>query len=252
LNHLIDHPKEIISQLELVSKKTEPYFGKKIFTPGKAYEITKYLTTYLPTLLSTTVNWITNLCMMFFFLFYLLYSNKSIDAFLRIIIPLNTKDFEQLSKETRVIIRANALGIPIISIVHGVVATVGYYIFGIENWAILGFATGAVSFFPIVGIMVVWVPMVLYYYSIDQTFTATAVALYSMIVTGNVDYVARFTIIKKLGNVHPMITVLGVIAGLKLFGFMGLIFGPLLISYFMILIKFYTKEFVPQSYSTTK
>jgi predicted PurR-regulated permease PerM len=100
--------------------------------------------------------------------------------------------------------------------------------------------------------MVVWVPMVLYYYSIDQTFTATAVALYSMIVTGNVDYVARFTIIKKLGNVHPMITVLGVIAGLKLFGFMGLIFGPLLTSYFMILIKFYTKEFVPQSYSTTK
>lgn len=190
--------------------------------------------------------------MMFFFLFYLLYSNKSIDAFLRIIIPLNTKDFEQLSKETRVIIRANALGIPIISIVHGVVACIGYFIFGIENWAILGFATGSVSFFPIVGIMVVWVPMVLYYYSIDQTFTATAVALYSMIVTGNVDYVARFTIIKKLGNVHPMITVLGVIAGLKLFGFMGLIFGPLLISYFMILIKFYTKEFVTPTHATKK
>ncbi len=41
LNHLIDHPKEIISRLELVSKKIEPYFGKKLFTPGKASEITK-------------------------------------------------------------------------------------------------------------------------------------------------------------------------------------------------------------------
>jgi predicted PurR-regulated permease PerM len=252
VNYLLDHPKEIISGLELVSQKIEPYLGKALFTPGKASEITQNLTNYIPTLLSTTFNWITNLGMMFFFLFYLLYSNKSIDTYLRTIIPLNKVDYEQLSKETRVIIRANALGIPIISIIHGSVATLGYYLFGVENWALLGFATGIASFFPILGIMVVWVPMVLYYFAIDQTFIASAIALYSMIVTGNVDNIARYSIIKKLGNVHPMITVLGVIAGLKLFGFMGLIFGPLLISYFMILIKFYTKEFVTPTYGTKK
>jgi len=46
-----------------------------------------------------------------------------------------------------------------------------------------------------------------------------------------------------MGNVHPMFTVFGVIVGLNLFGFMGLIFGPLLVSYFIILLKIYMNEF---------
>jgi len=72
---------------------------------------------------------------------------------------------------------------------------------------------------------------------------ATWLTFYSFIITGNVDYVARITLLKKMGNVHPLITVIGVIAGLNLFGFMGLIFGPLLVSYFIILVKIYISEF---------
>jgi predicted PurR-regulated permease PerM len=67
--------------------------------------------------------------------------------------------------------------------------------------------------------------------------------LYSIIVTGNVDYITRLGLMKKMVNVHPMITVFGVIVGLSLFGFMGLIFGPLLLSYVIILIKIYINEF---------
>ena len=48
---------------------------------------------------------------------------------------------------------------------------------------------------------------------------------------------------RKMGNVHPVITVLGVIVGLGLFGFIGLIFGPLLISYIILLFKIYISEF---------
>jgi predicted PurR-regulated permease PerM len=58
-----------------------------------------------------------------------------------------------------------------------------------------------------------------------------------------VDYITRLGLLKKMGDVHPMITVLGVIVGLNLFGFMGLIFGPLLVSYFIILVKIYINEF---------
>jgi len=67
--------------------------------------------------------------------------------------------------------------------------------------------------------------------------------IYSLFVTGNVDYVARLALMEKLGNVHPVVTVLGVIVGLNLFGFIGLIFGPLLISYFIVLVKIFINEF---------
>jgi predicted PurR-regulated permease PerM len=47
-----------------------------------------------------------------------------------------------------------------------------------------------------------------------------------------------------MGNVHPLITVFGVIIGLNIFGFIGLIFGPILISMFILLVKIYMNEFV--------
>ena len=106
-----------------------------------------------------------------------------------------------------------------------------------------GFVTGVFAFFPLIGTMIVWVPLVIYLYSINQNVTATGLTIYSFVVTGNVDYITRLGLLKKIGNVHPMITILGVIVGLQLFGFMGLIFGPLLISYFIILIKIYVNEF---------
>jgi predicted PurR-regulated permease PerM len=68
--------------------------------------------------------------------------------------------------------------------------------------------------------------------------------IYSLVVTGNVDYLARITLMKKIGDVHPLITIFGVIVGLKLFGFMGFIFGPLIFSYMIILVRIYSYEFV--------
>ncbi|MFN7200087.1 MAG: AI-2E family transporter, partial [Bacteroidota bacterium] len=63
-------------------------------------------------------------------------------------------------------------------------------------------------------------------------------------VIGTVDNFLRFTLLRKIGDVHPLVTVFGVIAGLSLFGFIGLIFGPLLISLLLLLIRIYRSEFV--------
>src|SRR5690606_16310607 len=67
--------------------------------------------------------------------------------------------------------------------------------------------------------------------------------LYSAIVLGLADNVIRFFLAKKIAKVHEVVTVLGIIFGLKSFGLPGLIFGPLLISYFLILLKIYYTEF---------
>jgi predicted PurR-regulated permease PerM len=55
-----------------------------------------------------------------------------------------------LASETKKMIKANALGIPIISIIQGVVATLGYFIFKVDEFAIWGFLTGIFAFFPVV------------------------------------------------------------------------------------------------------
>ena len=70
--------------------------------------------------------------------------------------------------------------------------------------------------------------------------------LYGALIMGILDNVIRFMLAKRMADVHPVITVLGVILGLQYFGILGLIFGPLLISYFFILLKIYYVEYQKQ------
>jgi predicted PurR-regulated permease PerM len=160
------------------------------------------------------------------------------------VIPLEQHSVETLAKETKNLVRANAIGIPLISIIQGIFATIGYWIFGLSEFGLWGFLTGVFAFFPMVGTMLIWLPLVIYQYSQGQTWQATGLLIYSLVVTGNVDYLARITLMKKIGDVHPLVTILGVIVGLGLFGFMGFIFGPLLLSYLILMVRIYTSEFV--------
>ena len=243
VNDLINNQHELVIGLEIFSKKIEALTGQQFFTATSAELISKKIATYIPTLLNSTANVLANLVMLFFLLYYLLYSGKDVEKYLNHIIPFKPENVAKLASETDLMIRANAVGIPIICLVQGIFAAIGYLIFGVKDWGMWGFVTGVFAFFPLVGTMIIWVPLVIYLYSINQNITATGLTIYSFVITGNVDYITRLGLLKKIGNVHPMITVLGVIVGLQLFGFMGLIFGPLLISYFIILIKIYVNEF---------
>jgi predicted PurR-regulated permease PerM len=240
---LINNQHAVVLGLETFSKKLEVLTGQQFFTITGAESIAKKIASYIPTLLNSTANVLTNLIMLFFLLYYLLYSGNAVEKYLDHIIPLKAENVEKLAHETDLMIRANAIGIPTICLVQGIFSAIGYLIFGVKDWGMWGFVTGVFAFFPLIGTMIVWVPLVIYLYSINQNVTATGLTIYSFVVTGNVDYITRLVLLKKIGNVHPMITILGVIVGLQLFGFMGLIFGPLLISYFIILIKIYVNEF---------
>jgi predicted PurR-regulated permease PerM len=173
----------------------------------------------------------------------MLYHGKEMEKTLLNIIPLKGENINKLASETKRLIKASALGIPLISIIQGITATVGYYLFNVDDYILWGFLTGVFAFFPVVGTMIMWVPLVIYMFSTGETWNATGLLIYSVIITGNVDYLSRITIMRKMGDVHPVVTVLGVLIGLGLFGFIGLIFGPLLVSYIILLFKIYMSEF---------
>ena len=247
VNSLLDNQQEVMQGLKIFSAKIEDYTGIKLFSDDNSKALANKISAFIPGLINSTANVLTNLIMMFFLMYYLLVNGIIIEKYLDKIIPLKAENVHMLASETVLMIRANAIGIPIICIVQGIFAAIGYLLFGIKDWGMWGFITGVFAFFPLVGTMVVWVPLVIFLYSTGQSYIATGLSIYSVVVTGNVDYITRLSLLKKMGNVHPMITVLGVIVGLKLFGFMGLIFGPLFISYFIILIKIYVNEFTKQN-----
>ena len=244
VNDLLSNPTATIDSIKEAVATVQKKAGITFVTEKSLTTSLNNLTQFIPSILNSTLNLITNLILMLFFLYYMLYYGKEMEKTLYHIIPLKDQNTSMLAAETKRIVKANALGIPLISIIQGVTATLGYFIFGVKGFALWGFLTGVCAFFPVVGTMIVWVPLVVYMFTLDQTWQATGLLLYSVIVTGNVDYISRITIMKKMGDVHPVVTVLGVIVGLGLFGFIGLIFGPLLVSYIIVLFKIYMSEFV--------
>ena len=243
INSLVQNQEKVVESLKIFSDRITNATGIKIMSADNAKDLAQKVSAFIPRLLNSTLNIITNLIMMFFLLYYLLVNGRETEKYLNNFIPLKPENVEKLANETKIMLKANAIGIPVISIVQGLFASLGYWIFGVEEWGLWGFVTGVFAFFPVIGTMVVWVPLVIYTYTSGHTLPATGLAIYSVVVTGNVDYITRLGLMKRLGNVHPMVTVLGVIVGLNLFGFIGLIFGPLLVSYFIIMVKIYMNEF---------
>jgi predicted PurR-regulated permease PerM len=243
INAFLENPDAMLDTAKKSIMTIQQNMGFKFISEESLTTSLDRLTNFIPTILNSTATLITNLAIMLFILYYMFYHGREMEKFLMQVIPLKQENINMLAAETKKMVKANALGIPLISVIQGLTAMLGYFIFGVKEFALWGFLTGIFAFFPVVGTMIVWVPLVLYTYATGDHWNATALFIYSILVTGNVDYLARMTIIRKLGNVHPVITILGVIVGLGLFGFIGLIFGPLLISYIIVLFQIYSNEF---------
>lgn len=243
INAAFGHSDELMAGIRALGDQVQVITGVEVLTQENLAKMQDSLANFIPTFLNSTANILSNLLVMFFVLFFMFVNGRAMEKSLHTFIPLSDENIDVLAKETMHMVRANAIGIPLISLIQGVTAMLGYWIFGLKDWGMWGFLTGVFAFFPIVGTVLVWLPLVIFLYSQDLNWQATGLMIYSLVVTGNVDYLARITLMKKIGDVHPLITIFGVIVGLRLFGFMGFIFGPLVFSYLIILMKIYTHEF---------
>jgi predicted PurR-regulated permease PerM len=244
INNVFGHADEFMTGLKALSDQVKLVTGQDLFTPQNLDALQSNLAGYIPTFLNSSAMILGNLLVMFFVLYFMFTGGRIMEATVRNFIPLHQESVQALAHETRHMVKANAVGIPLISLIQGITAYIGYLIFGIEDALMWGFLTGVFAFFPIVGTMMIWVPLVVFLFSQGLNMPGTGLLIYSLIITGNVDYLARITLMKKIGDVHPLITIFGVIVGLQLFGFMGFIFGPLVFSYAIILVKIYAHEFV--------
>jgi predicted PurR-regulated permease PerM len=240
---VLSNPAELMADAKIVGQKIYEKIGLQLLSEENLATAQKKLTAIVPAILNSSANILSNFAIMFFLLYFLLQNGRQVEKFLDKFIPLKDENIDLLGNETKNMVKANAIGIPVLAIIQGIIAAIGYSIFGVKDWGLWAFLTGVFSMVPIVGTAIIWVPLTLYLYAIDKSGAALGLLIYSAVLITNVDYVARLTILKRLMDVHPLVTIFGVIVGIGLFGFWGVIFGPLLISYFIILVKIYINEF---------
>jgi len=107
--------------------------------------------------------------------------------------------------------------------------------------------TVILAILPVVGSGMVWGPGVLSLALDERYGAATLLFLLGVVVVGNVDLVVRPLVYRRYAHIHPLVTLIGAIAGIRYFGLLGLLIGPLSISYFFELIRMYREEYLSGS-----
>lgn len=242
----INQPQQINEIREMIMQKIE-LLPVEIKVDSMISRITSILGSLVTGILNNVFGVLTTIVVMYFLLYYFLVNYNKLEKSLVEYLPLSEINLKHLGVELRNMTFINAVGVPVIAIVQGLIAYALYLYAGVIDaglWAIL---TGAASIIPLVGTGIIWVPITVILLAMGSYTEGIVVGLGCLLVLGNIDNLIRMYISSKMGDVHPIITFLGVFLGLNIFGLPGLVFGPLLISYFLIFVKMFKTE-----YSTPK
>lgn len=173
-------------------------------------------------------------------LYYSFKSGHKLVSLVKKLIPLEAKKRDTLLKKFQTTIDGVVFGVVINAFIQATVATIGFAIFGVNAPFFWGALVGILAMLPAVGPTLVWLPLAIYKYVLGEPWIALGLTLYGLIVmTILTDIIVKPKIIGWKGKIHPVVVLLGVIGGLSLFGIIGLVLGPLILTVFLFFLDVY-------------
>jgi len=184
-------------------------------------------------------NFILKGAIVLFTFFFILRDHKALMAYFVSVSPFPKEYKDKLIIRFQQVTNSILFGQVITGAIQGLVAGIGYFIFGAPNALLLTILTILTSIIPIIGAWIVWVPVAIYLFASGHVNSAIGLVIYGAVVVSWVDNIVRPIIVSKLIKMNTGIILIGMIGGLYAFGILGLIIGPLIISYLLLLAEFY-------------
>lgn len=239
----IQHSNEVLLSIREFIQKYEQKYELNILTDTNIQKMTSWGAQTLPQVLGATLSTVVAIIVMYFILFFMLTEGRRMESKFYEWAPLKDENLLLLRNDLNKMVLSNAIGIPLIALLQGIVGLIGYLIIGVPEALFWFVITAFTALLPVVGAALAYIPLALLLFADGDNVRGFIVLAFGLGVIGSVDNIFRFWLAKKLGDVHPLITVFGVIIGVNMFGFIGIIFGPILISLFLIMIRIYANEF---------
>ncbi|MCH4824016.1 AI-2E family transporter [Gramella lutea] len=239
----VANSERVISAIKLQMNNIEDKIGYSLSSGMDTSSVTNWVSSNLQNLAGGTFNAFIAIGIMYFILYYMLTNKLSFRESMITYIPLGQENLRIIGDESSQLVKSNALGIPLVAFVQGIIALIGFLIFGVPDpffWFVI---TAIGSMIPFIGTAIGIIPAAILLFSQGSNWEGVAILIYGFVIVGSTDNIIRLYVLERLASVHPLITLIGVIVGVPLFGFIGLIFGPLLISLFLLILKIYKKEY---------
>ncbi len=143
-------------------------------------------------------------------------------------------------------VRSVATGTVLVAIIQGTLAAIGFSLFGIDRAILWGSLASVGALMPGVGTTIVTAPAIVYLFFTGEAVSAVGLLVWSMVVVGLVDNLIGPYLISRGNNLHPFIILISVLGGISLFGPVGFVIGPVVVTLFLVLLEIYNQYIVQE------
>jgi len=140
----------------------------------------------------------------------------------------------------------------VVAALQGALLGIAFWIAGLPNGLFWSVVTMALAILPVVGSGMVWGPAAVVLIMQGRPAAGVLLIVWGVVVVGSVDNFIRPLIYRRFSAIHPLITLVGAIGGVSYFGLLGLLIGPLALSYFFELIRMYREEYLEPEIAGSK
>jgi predicted PurR-regulated permease PerM len=176
---------------------------------------------------------------MLLIIYYLLFDGDKLIAFIIDLSPLPSDQDEKLIQKFKDMAGAILIGNGLCGLIQGVAGGVIFFLFGFNSPFLWGVIMALLAFLPIIGIGVVFIPVSFYLFLKMRIATGIFFIVFYIILSGGIEYLLKPKLVGHRVKMHTLIVFLSIIGGLKMFGILGIIYGPLIATAFLTLTDIY-------------
>lgn len=192
--------------------------------------------------LRETTDFVISLVLIVLIMYFFFVDGKKMLQRLMHLIPLSDKYNEEIFHKFRAVSQTTFLSTFVAAVAQGVVGAIGFAIIGFPPF-LAGVMVALLSLLPYIGSAFFYVPVGLYYLLIGNIWQGIFILLWGTLVIGTIDNIIRAYMIKDEAEINPIFVLLSILGGIVLFGFWGVILGPLVIALAVTVFHIYELEF---------
>ena len=202
------------------------------------------LTDSIPSVFAAVSSLVLSLFVMFFVMYYIFLNYHYVIIRSTEYLPFRQSNAIWLVRQFEHISRAILVGQILVSCLQGLLGGIGFVIFGLPDAVLWGIVMAALSLVPVVGTSLIWLPAGVYLLAHRDYYTGFGLLVWGSVVVSHIDNFVRPRLGKRLGNINPIVMLLGAFAGLEFFGIVGLVVGPFMLAFFLLLLQVYRQEYL--------
>ena len=192
---------------------------------------------------SNVLKFLVNFAFMLLVIFFLLIDGKKLIAFLVELSPLpddqDRKLMLKFHEMASVVLVVNGIS----GLIQGILGGVVFAFFGLSSPLLWGSIMAILAFFPIVGISIVFIPASIYLFLKGRIAAGIFFILFYLVVSTLIEYVIKPKLVGDRVRIHTLLVFISVLGGLKVFGILGIIYGPLVMTAFLTLTDIYRSSY---------